>query len=472
MLSRWGRQRQVSENSWIKSSTAKTQQASTFHGRLFIVIAPFLYAAYALLTPPFQSPDEHQHLFRAWQLSEGVIIGERQGSMAGGVLPGGLVVATEREIGTADLHVLNRPMRQRELGDLNRTAIDSAPPRFTNFFAVVYPPVGYLPQAAAVAAGRAVGASVESIVLLGRLLNAALAIALIALAIRLTPWGASVLLWTGLLPMTAAMSASLGQDGLAIGGTCLLLALSLRTIAAVKSRPATFAAPAILAGAVALGKMVYLPMALLGADPIRRDRGRVRFDIASLIPLVTALLLVAGWQWLTSSLTFPPKPGLPTTGQRLVMIAADPSSLIDPFRNTLVTRSEFFGRSNFTFGWLSVGPDWLSMKITGIALSALFLAGDPAGTSPSLGRRLWLVLLALGTAALIILAMFFLYTLPGDKVIDGIQGRYFIPVVAVLLVALLPRWSLAPRAGLLVPWLMVAANLSALLTIGLTFYSI
>lgn len=278
------------------------------------------------------------------------------------------------------------------------------------------------------------------------------------------------MLWTGLLPMTAAMSASLGQDGLAIGGTCLLLALSFRTLAAAKTRAATFAAPAAVAGVVALGKLVYLPLALIGADPVRREDGRLRFSFASLIPLIAALLLLAAWQAMTASLTFPPKPELPSPGARLLMIATDPRSLLEPFWRTLVLQFDYFGSSNFTFGWLSVGPDLRAMQITGIALAALLIAGDPSGAVPSLARRLCLVLLALGTATLVMLAMFFFYTLPGDTVIDGIQGRYFIPVATVLLVAVLPRRSIAPRAALVMPWLMVAANLSALMTIALTFY--
>jgi hypothetical protein len=446
------------------------RQNSSLQGRIFLLIAPILYAAYALLTPPFQSPDEHQHLFRAWQLSDGAIIGERRGDVAGSVLPGGLVVAAEREIGTAAPHLLNRPMEQRGLGELRSTPIDAAAPRFTNFFLVVYSPAGYGPQVAAVAAGRAAGASVETIVLFGRLLNAALAIALIALAIRLTPWGATVMLWTGLLPMTAAISASLGQDGLAIGGTCLLLALCFRTVAAAQSRPTAFAATAMVAAAVAIGKVVYLPLALLGVDPVRRDRGRLQIAFASLIPLVAALLLIATWQWLTSPLQIPSKPGLPTIGQRLLMIAGDPSTLIDPLWSTLTNRLGTVAGSTFTFGWLSVGPDVRSMHITAIALIAVFAAGDPTGQAPSVGRRIWLALLAFGSATLIILAMLFFYTFPGDRYVDGLQGRYFIPVATVLLIALLPRPALAPRAGMLVPWLMIAANLFALTTIATTFY--
>lgn len=433
--------------------------------RLFLLIAPLLYAAYALLTPPLQSPDEHQHLFRAWQLSNGTLIGERRGDKAGGVLPGGLVVATEQEIGTADLHVLNRPTDKRSLGALRSTQADAGRSRFVNFFgSVIYSPLGYLPQVAGVLLGRAAHASVEKTILVGRLLNAASAIGLIALALRLTPWGGTVFLWIGLLPMTAAMSASLGQDGQIIGATCLLLALAFRTDAL--SRAAAIA----VASTVGLAKIVYLPLALIGLASPSRKSGRWRFDARSLLPFLTALLLIATWQWLVSPLQIAAKAGLPSPSERLMEIAAAPSTFIDTVRTTLELQLAFYVFSNFTFGWLSVGPDFRSLLLAAIGLLAVFLAGDPSGKAPGFARRIWLILISSGSCSLILAAMFFLYTLPGETFVDGVQGRYFIPVAAVLLIAILPRRAFAPQANRLVPWLMVAANASALMMIARAFY--
>src|SRR5262245_29628451 len=58
--------------------------------RLYLMLAPLIYLIYALLAPPFQTPDEHQHLFRAWQVAHFQWIGERRENEAGGLLPAGL----------------------------------------------------------------------------------------------------------------------------------------------------------------------------------------------------------------------------------------------------------------------------------------------------------------------------------------------------------------------------------------------
>jgi len=72
--------------------------------RFYILFAPLIYLLFALLTPPFQTPDEQQHLYRAYQLSTLQLFGERSGTMSGGHLPPGLSVAAAKELRTVQLH--------------------------------------------------------------------------------------------------------------------------------------------------------------------------------------------------------------------------------------------------------------------------------------------------------------------------------------------------------------------------------
>ena len=58
------------------SRTASASQASAARpartrslASLYVRLALLLYPLYAVLTPAFETPDEHSHLFRAYQLS-------------------------------------------------------------------------------------------------------------------------------------------------------------------------------------------------------------------------------------------------------------------------------------------------------------------------------------------------------------------------------------------------------------------
>jgi len=61
----------------------------------FGVVASVVGLFMALATPPFQVPDEHAHFYRAFQLSEGHLIAERQGNEVGGNIPASAVKAFE-----------------------------------------------------------------------------------------------------------------------------------------------------------------------------------------------------------------------------------------------------------------------------------------------------------------------------------------------------------------------------------------
>ena len=304
--------------------------------RLFLLIAPLLYLAYALLTPPFQTPDEHQHLFRAWQLSEFQLFGERRGDASGGVLPGTLGQAALPEIGSLEPHASHRPVLQRPFGSDPRrlTPQDaSGNSRFYDFRgAVIYSPAGYVPQVLAIWIGKTIRLSVEDIVRLGRLLNAALAIFLIHRALRVTPVGASVFLFVGLLPMTAAASAAFGQDGLVIGGACLITATGLRTAFRKAPRTGDLLVTTLVAMLLTLSKLFYLPLALIGGQPVVGKRIQLQRLAPYLAICLAAATLAAVWLVANSRAVVAPWPDIPPATQTLASWFQHPIKCSRPLR--------------------------------------------------------------------------------------------------------------------------------------------
>src|SRR4051812_11971401 len=53
----------------------------------FLLIATITGLILTLLTPPLQGPDEQQHFWRVYALSEGQVIPQRQVSAGGAILP-------------------------------------------------------------------------------------------------------------------------------------------------------------------------------------------------------------------------------------------------------------------------------------------------------------------------------------------------------------------------------------------------
>ena len=198
---------------------------------VFLAIALTWGVLQVFIVPPFQVPDEGDHWFRAWALTDGQLTADKQGMVtlpasftrpadlytrlvAAGVLPVSLV-GQAGFAGYEDLFNGTGP-----------SGTVKVPSRVAS-----YGPLGYLPQALGVALGRLLGAPPLTCFYLARLGNLLAAVALLFLAIRIAPFGKPLFLLLALLPMTMFELASVSCDALTIAGAMLFTALALRASA-------------------------------------------------------------------------------------------------------------------------------------------------------------------------------------------------------------------------------------------------
>ncbi len=442
--------------------------------RLFAWIAPFLYLGFALITPPFQTPDEHQHLFRAWQLSSGHLLGKREGNESGGDLPPALARAAARELGSAVPHAESRPLTKTRFVARFEHGTIIAPnevPRFTNFLgSVYYSPAGYGPQIIAVEVGRGFSLSVEAIVRLGRVLNALLALLLFWAAFRVLPVGRLVLLVVALLPMTAACAGSFGQDGLIIAGTAWLIALCMRAMAEGEWSRSSAAVLIALAVTVTLAKMVYLPLVLLPllARKIRVDR--LRWWLPPVLAGIVAAVLLAGWLRMNAGISVPMHAGMPEPRAQVDLLVHHPLKFVTALAHTY-TNWRFLIGQIFTFGWLNVGPVVAALWLSLAALILAVISGDPRGRLLSPIDRAWTMLMLAAIVILLSLALYIAGTPLGADRIAGLQGRYFIPLILPLLLVCLPmRSDTRYMVPLVIAGLLVCADVAALQAIVRAYY--
>lgn len=445
--------------------------------RLYILLAPLFYLAFALLTPSFQTPDEHQHLFRAWQLSEGGWIAERRGDEVGGALPPGLLRAVEAELGTVAAHARRQPQAAPWSERLSRaTPVDANAPRvFTDFHgSAPYAPVSYVPQVLSIWMGQAAGLSVEGIVLAGRMFNALIALTLIALAMRILPVGRNVLLLVGLLPMTAASAGSFGQDGVVIGTASLVTAMGLRAVCSQGWSERGGLLFGALAAVLTLAKFVYLPLAAIALFTGKGGGGRWRFGPAR-VPLVAtgfALALFLAWMVLVSGLTVRMSPDKPLPAEQLHHLLTHPLAFPSALAGTydwagLVDKSQTL----FRFGWLQVGPVLPAWCASLLAALAVLAGGTGTGPRLSLALRAWMLVLFLAVVLVLSFALYLGASRLGAAGVDGVQGRYFIPALVLLI---LPLGREGGGEQFFVPavaaGLLVMANVASLAAIEKAFY--
>ena len=403
---------------------------------VFLVIALAWGVAQVFIVPPLQVPDEGDHWFRAWALTEGQLTADGQGVIT---LPGdfartadlytrllgvggmsGLPVSLEGQAGFSSYEDLfNSPGTSGAVRVVSRVAS--------------YGPVGYLPQAAGIALGRLVGARPLTCFYLARLANLLAGIALLFFAIRLAPFGKQLFLLLALLPMTMYELASVSCDALTISGAMFFTALVLRASTRVTLRR-TDVALVLLAAALFLNvKPGYWALVLLAllVTPAQLG-GRMRYVafVAGNVLVVAGVLLAT--LLLTAADARVQAAGGPQA--QLLFILHQPLS----FMGILWSNAQ-----EHLLGWAlqSIGvAGWLSLPLS----PALYLTALLAGLGfffrmrEDVDLRPWrrALLAAAGLAVFLTMAVAlyaFLEPTGSDRVF--IQGRYLAPVWLVLLLS-------------------------------------
>ena len=415
---------------------------------VYLCIALPVVALTVVLTPPLQVPDENQHFFRAYQLSTGQLIGEARGGAAGTQLPSSLVALERRFlIGRVDLR--SQTSTPFPINETWRPPSIPLEPEHTEFVAFttmsVYAPFAYPPQAVTIALGRWAGLDVLSLLLLARLLNGCIAIALTACALRLLPIGREAALAVALFPMTLFQFASVSMDAGLMACAFLFTALVLRASAARTWTAGRIAAATLCGIVVCSAKIVYAPLLLLGVWPAvaERRRGNGHLLSGNVVIILVGAGVTAGWLISVSDLMLPVQKGV-VPGERVAWMLHHPIEYAELVANTLLHRlAPWFMQAVGKLGWLMFWLPWPAYAVAGIGLIASCVAVRPPAERMTPTFASWALLLVLVSVALILTALFLVWATQ-DGIIDGVQGRYFIPllfVVASTLASLCPEVS-------------------------------
>ncbi len=385
------------------------------------------------VAPPFQSPDEFDHVERAYFLSQGQwLLTTPSGQASGGWVDDGLVQYMD-DYKSLPFNAKQRIDRARLLA--SQEVAWQGTHRFVEAPGTgYYLPLVYLPQAAALALGERVGASVDASYRLARLAAGAVAaLLLFAAFLRWQPSAFAMALL--LMPMTVFQWAGAGIDALSIGASCLAMALWLESARSGKAPSGRrIAAVALLVVGVVgcrihLAPLLLLPVLML--RPFRPHR-----IVLGLLPA----LVVGIWVAVALASTRHPHMAELSTVDKLLIYAGDPVSVLDRLWATVTTPqlTAFYGRSFVgVLGWLDAALPAAAYAAWGLLLSgALAWSLAVADWRGALAPSLFGVVMALASALIVPVMLLLMWTPIDAPVIDGIQGRYFLLPALVLAMAI------------------------------------
>ncbi len=449
--------------------------------KVFILTALVFGLASIIIMPIFMVPDETVHFYRAYQIGEGHLVSENINDEIGGRVTKIIAIpqtATEKKV-----------VSPRDYFD------KTAPEVFVKFpTAAQYSPVGYIPQAVGIDLGRIIHRSLGSMVLIGRLSNLAVYVALIVLAIKIARQGKWVYVVAGLLPLGIQQAASLSVDVMTIGLSFVTIAfihsLFMQKKQLEKRQYIFIILLAILLGLTKqINLLLMLPLFFLPRHLFSSRVKKYGF-VASVFAI--GLFAIAAWYFAMRYTYRDLSPGATIglenvyPGEQLKYLLAEPLSFIKTLFKTFIFEG-FKGAPTADFYWVSmIGVfSWISYKLplTFVLLAyfllvVAFLHRDKDFEEVPELRKLSAIYTMVFAIALVSVAgaLYILWTPVGASQVSGIQGRYFIPILPLLIpcFALLGRvvrvvFDKPQRMGQIVV-LISCINLSAMILLTLKWF--
>ena len=420
--------------------------------RSFLIVGIVAGLLYAVLTPPFQVPDEVGHYWRATAIAEGQILPAATPEGTFAEIPEGartLVFIFFRDIAYKPDTITYAQYRTGwELKPKDERVRVKIPGAYTA--------VAYAPQALAAVTGRLTGLHPFFTFYLGRLLNLLAFLGMTGAAVRVTPRLKSFFAAAALLPMPLFLAGSWSPDAMTIASSYLLLAMILRGVTSARDAWSA-AAMGFIAG---LCKPAYYLIALLALPVAWKKR-------AAAVAIVAATLAGAALSLGHAARAQEPAALHIDARQQLRGIAAEPVQFGRVAANEY-TRYEYLEQMIGRLGMLEIPlPRWLIATVLVILLLAMITAGGEM--SPAL--RVSALVILLGSLMGILLASYLTWTPIGGDTVEGIQGRYFLPLLP--LVGVTFGFSVS-RLAAIAPRLVVGGaafwNAAALVVLALRFF--
>jgi uncharacterized membrane protein len=449
----------------VQSSKSKKPTVSTpLHPWIEAILRPqsiFLFLAvvfgliFAFTLPPFQVPDEAAHMFRAYQLSKFEFKVETQTNVYGNYLPpspDNAVAGTYLPSSLDSVQMKFAPLRfhperktsKKEISEASAIKLEPDKVKFTEMTAGNYSHISYLPQLPAIYVGRLLNLNVLTIFYLGRIFALAFYIFCVWYSIRIAPFGKNIFLALGLIPMSLSLAGSYSGDCVAISFAFLAVSLSLylSSQAKINLKDTRLILLMTIVSLYGVLKPIYFPFVLLILLlPPKSFAVKREYYMMLAITFVTALLFTLGWRQISiiNTILNPDivaKEIIQTPSYQFHLLLNNPLILFDILSETLKAKSTFYYNSLIgILGYLDTRlPKWIYNTYYMLMIFVAFLDYKKSYIF-SIFQRTFLLVLSVGMFLLTIYAMFIMDGIESKDtlVTQGVQGRYFIPILIVFL---------------------------------------
>ena len=416
--------------------------ASELHITVFVVLALTIGLVFIYSKGPFTGPDMYDAHYKAalatatgqsfnnvpsssTQGSKRVIRGDEDYFWSGGGKCVDITLVSAQLISPLDANDQDECIKEYDKNLSSETVVSKA--------IIVYPPLGYLPQAAGLLVG--IGGGMEPIYgqTLARVFNLLVYILLVAVSIKLVPIGRWLLVVLGLLPTSLFLASSLSPDSLNIAWSFVFIAYVARLYhGGVKISTRQIGILGVLGFGLFMLKVAYAPLLLLvlGLDE-RVMKRLLRWLFVTLVAIIGSIVyLVWSANWGTMVIDVDAAANLSAILYNL------PAAIGGVLINVLFTPYRVFESNQSLYVFLALIICW--MIVSRVRTVRPVLVDDLLDLLNKYKLQVFGVIAAVGSLGLTYAALLLTWTNIaeyGFLDIQGFQGRYTLPLLPLLLLA-------------------------------------
>lgn len=410
-------------------------------GKTFLISALVLAFVYSFLIPPFCVPDERAHIDAVYTISN-EMLGINEIPASGRIYKRADDIDATKE-NTMD--VTTERYRETFENIFGKSADETLQVAYADNPVSNVTFLNYLPAAFGFTIARLLHFNTMTMIMFGRWMNALASILLMWIAIRKLPFGKASFAVFGLFPIILQQIASCSYDGILLGAMFVYFAYAFSLMYSKQKSIFDFGIMLMTGGfaAAACKGGVYIPLLgliLLVCWEIGNNlKEKIGWTLGAAIPV--GMVFVGQFSQKIWGMLVRTSGSAYRSGVELYNLSDllhEPNKLVRIYQNTVNLLGDSYIQESIggKLGRLNVYIPWYIMIafLFLVVLSTVTQEGEKSYIRK--GQRCFIVLLSSISAGLVMLSMLLAWTQNTYNYIIGVQGRYFLPAIGVLILSL------------------------------------
>ena len=383
---------------------------------------------YLMLVFPTVAADEHFHLFKTYEVSKGVFISSKEEATT---VPRDLSVCGSKVKTFANFNdALSWDTDYSDEVEVNNT--------FKS-----YPSYLYMFGSIGFVISRALDLNIYIGCLLAKLINFTCFLITIYYSIKILPFGKYVLIGIAFMPMVLHQAVSTSADCMI--NNIAILFISFITYLIFKEKDINnkeLVGLGILGILLAVSKYVYTPIVgmiliLLFSKKLSKNKKQIAIPLIIVISgIITIACFMFSNSYVSGHRAYLDSIGQDSAGQ-VKWIINNPKSFIDVMMVTLDEKSFYFITQMIgsTLGELDINVSYTPIIFYIVFLVVIcFIEENKVAFSTK--QKIYIMFLNIVSIFLVILSLYISWDGVGDPKVEGVQGRYFIPIAFLTLLCI------------------------------------